>query len=57
MSNNKLICPECGSNDIVKQGVIWSGRSKVQQWRCKSCGRNTIHPRETKGSELATKAV
>ena len=54
---SKLNCPECGSNELVKQGVIWSGRSKVQQWRCKSCGRNTIHPVEAKGLEWATKAV
>lgn len=53
--NKKIICPECSSNDLVKQGVIWSGRSKVQQWRCKSCGRNTIHPVEAKSLELVAK--
>ena len=51
------ICPECGSGELVKQGVIWSGRSKVQQWRCKSCGRNTIHPVEVQELKLAAKAT
>ena len=55
--NKKSICPECGSNELVKQGVIWSGRSKVQQWRCKSCGHNTIHPVEGKEPVLVPKAV
>jgi transposase-like protein len=40
----QLACPECQSTNLVKQGVIWSGRVKVQQYRCKNCGRNTIHP-------------
>ena len=51
----RLICLECGSDELVKQGMIWSGRSKVQQWRCKSCGRNTIKPVEAKGPELVVK--
>ncbi|MFC1942345.1 hypothetical protein ACFLWU_03910 [Chloroflexota bacterium] len=42
----KLTCPECGSRNLMKQGVIWSGRSKVQQYGGKDCGRNTIHPLE-----------
>jgi len=42
----KLSCPECGRTNLIKQGVIWSGRIKVQQYRCKDCGRNTIHPIE-----------
>ena len=55
--NKKLICPECGSNELIKQGVIWSGRNKVQQYRCKNCGRNTIRPMGIKGPELSPKAV
>lgn len=39
-----LACPECGSTEIIKQGLVWSGRSKLQQWRCKHCGRNTVRP-------------
>lgn len=44
--NTEKSCPECGSTNLVKQGMIWSGRSKVQQYRCTDCGRNTIKPVE-----------
>ena len=39
-------CPECHGTNLVKQGVIWSGRTEVQQYRCKDCGRNTVKPVE-----------
>ncbi len=44
-----LQCPECGSLLLVKYGVIWSGRKQCQQYRCKSCGRLTIHPINEEG--------
>ena len=34
-------CPEC-NNKMIKQGGVWSGRKKVQNFRCNHCGRNTI---------------
>lgn len=44
--NHNLECPECGSAWVVKVGFVWSGRRKVQQYRCQSCGRLTIKPLE-----------
>lgn len=35
-----LACPECKSKRIAKDGVVWSGRKKVQRYRCAECGRN-----------------
>jgi predicted RNA-binding Zn-ribbon protein involved in translation (DUF1610 family) len=31
-------CPKCGSEKIVKQGFVYTNRSKFQQYSCKSCG-------------------
>ncbi|WP_293116228.1 hypothetical protein [Okeania sp. SIO1I7] len=29
MSDNQLICPSCGSNYIVKNGMIHFGKTKI----------------------------
>jgi len=34
-------CPECGKA-MHKIGFAWSGRRRVQKWRCPACGRTTI---------------
>jgi transposase-like protein len=34
-------CPECKSK-MHRSGFSWSGRKKVQRWRCNKCGRTTI---------------
>ena len=47
----KLACPECGMTDLIKQGIVWSGRTKTQQYHCKDCGRNTIYPITVNGKE------
>jgi transposase-like protein len=39
-------CPECGSDKLIKVGYVWSGRRKVQQYRCTVCGRTTVNPVE-----------
>lgn len=44
-----LTCPECGSSNLVKEGVVWSGRTKEQRHVCKDCGKRTI------GSKLVEK--
>lgn len=31
------VCPTCGSNDVVKNGVTVTRTSKYQRYRCKSC--------------------
>jgi rubrerythrin len=36
------ICPEPKCATLMhKAGFIWSGREKVQRWRCPKCGRTT----------------
>lgn len=34
-------CPDCNSK-MHKAGKTWSGRVKVQRYRCNQCGRTTI---------------
>jgi len=34
-------CPECKTK-MHKSGFVWSGRKKVQRWKCPKCGRATI---------------
>jgi len=34
-------CPDCG-HTMHKSGFVWSGRTKVQRWKCNQCGRTTI---------------
>lgn len=31
-------CSRCGSTNIMKQGIRYSGKFKRQQWHCKNCG-------------------
>jgi len=45
-SKKKLICPECGGEKLHKAGKVWSGRKRVQNYRCQSCGRSTMCPKE-----------
>lgn len=44
---NKLLCPECLSDNLIKVGRVWSGRQRKQEYRCKNCGRLTIRPIDT----------
>ena len=39
-------CPECSSTLMGKSGKVWSGRTRVQRWRCEKCGRTTVKPKE-----------
>jgi len=32
-------CPECKTKKMFKAGFVWSGRHKVQRFKCGSCGR------------------
>ena len=47
-------CPECNSTDLSKLGEIWSGRKKKQNYKCNSCGRNTVNtlPDENPGTNI-----
>ena len=44
----KLMCPECGSEKLIKFGMRWVKREgkrvKVQQFSCRDCGRISIKP-------------
>lgn len=35
-------CPECRAK-MHKIGKVWSGRNRVQRYRCPNCGRTTIN--------------
>lgn len=39
MDEDKLICPKCGSDRIVKNGRIHNGN---QNHKCRSCGRQFV---------------
>ena len=44
MDNIIVYCPDCGY-PMHKSGTAWSGKHKVQRYRCQQCGRTTIkHP-------------
>jgi len=44
-------CPECKATEIVKAGMAWQARKKVQRWRCLQCGRIFIEPSGEPGKE------
>lgn len=54
MTENNLHCPEC-NNPVTKAGGAWSGRIKVQQFRCQKCRRSTIRPLDNQGSKVEAK--
>ncbi|KKN71836.1 hypothetical protein LCGC14_0416900 [marine sediment metagenome] len=33
-------CPDCKTS-MHKNGKVWSGKKKVQRFRCPKCGRTT----------------
>lgn len=38
-------CPECkAKGKMVKAGLKWSGRNRVQRFLCNNCGLMTINP-------------
>jgi transposase-like protein len=44
MDNEKMlnpVCLECNQK-MHKSGYIWSGRHKVQRYKCNKCGRTTV---------------
>lgn len=49
-----MLCPECGSNKLIRFGKRWGKtkrtdekRTLLQQYQCKHCGRITLKPRGT----------
>lgn len=45
---NNMKCPDCGYLKMAKYGHTWSGRRRVQKYRCIKCGRTKI---DTKGKK------
>lgn len=41
MTQAEVSCPDCGSL-MHKSGKAWSGKRRVQRYRCQKCGRTTI---------------
>lgn len=39
LTNNPHACPNCGSNNLMKQGTDYTSTGRVQQYNCKGCGR------------------
>jgi DNA-directed RNA polymerase subunit RPC12/RpoP len=38
-------CPKCGKGNLIKAGhALEPGKGRVQQYRCKDCGRSTTKP-------------
>jgi transposase-like protein len=35
------LCPECKSK-MIKNGIVFSGRKKVQRYLCSKCGRTSV---------------
>lgn len=56
MTDMNLRCPECG-NPLTKAGGAWSGKRKIQQFRCPNpkCRRTTIRPLDTEGNKMEAK--
>jgi uncharacterized Zn finger protein len=52
-------CPKCGKGNLIKAGhALEPGKGRVQQYRCKDCGRSTTKPliqhRDDKGHFIPT---
>lgn len=47
-------CPECGSNQVIKNGTIHNGKPKCA---CKECGRQFVERQESHRIAEATKAL
>ncbi len=45
----KSICPECGSDDVVRAGTALTRKGRRQRWQCNGCGRKFRTPEEAEG--------
>lgn len=40
-------CPECHKADVIRAGLVWRARKRVQQYQCTGCGlRFTVRANE-----------
>lgn len=49
-----LICPTCGSDDIMKNGTTRRGK---QNYKCRDCGRQFVENPQWKPIDLDSKAM
>ena len=54
MSTESLLCPNCQSTRIVKNGKIHNGK---QNHKCRDCGRQFVKDPQQKRIDEATKAL
>ncbi len=47
-----MLCPVCGSENVVKNGTVHNGKPKVM---CKDCGRQSAGNPENKNISQETK--
>lgn len=38
-------CPHCGSDKLHRNGMTYTRQGPVQRYYCRSCHRNTAHPK------------
>lgn len=50
--SNTFVCPKCGKNKIVKNGMTGYGK---QNYRCKNCGRQFVRDNKKKTISQQTK--
>lgn len=44
-------CPDC-KTEMHKAGLVWSGKHKVQRFKCNKCGRSTIKKDKKQGETI-----
>lgn len=37
-NNKRIVCPKCGSEDLIKNGIRYTARGKKQRYQCVKCG-------------------
>ena len=47
MAKGKVVsCPECGSTEVRKHGVVITRRGEKQRFLCRDCGRTFLDPKD-----------
>jgi transposase-like protein len=49
-----MLCPVCGSENVVKNGTIHNGKPKIM---CKNCGRQSVEDPENKNISQEKKDI
>jgi DNA polymerase elongation subunit (family B) len=46
------VCPNCGSDDLLKQGLAYTAISTFQRFKCASCGKWSRSSKRAGGTEM-----